>query len=520
MKQYFRYLGPVLITCIFVGAIYLLHHKLKAYSIAQIRESLTQISNWRLLASVGLMVVNYIILVGYDWLALIAIHKPLPVQRTALVSFIGQAVSYNFGALLGGTTVRYRFYSAWGFSFEDIVRLVLMLAVTFWVGALGLCGAVFLVAPPEIPAELLAKMPLKDVRILGALLLGIALSYLVLCFFIRKPVHIFGKEFVFPPPKIAILQALVAGVDLIAAAGCMYVLLPGDLNISFMQFLPSYLMAQVAVVLTHVPGGVGVFELVILHLTQTPREQVVVAAVLCFRVIYFILPLLAAVVLLAIYEARARKHALRDAGRWLSVLSHSIAAWATFGAGVLLLLSTVVPLPAASRALLAAYIPLPLAAVAHWLAALSGALLLFLAYGLEVRQAVAWRWSVCFLTLGLVCALLKGFFWGVALVLLLVLLTVVMAARRFYRRSFFWEARIPLRWLWPSWVVLGFTTALAWTFYHKRLDQVQWWYTGQGLNAASNMRAVVGVGVVLLLMWAWRAWRRTVEKKRHTLPGA
>lgn len=514
MKQYFRYLGPVLITCIFVGAIYLLHHKLKAYSIAQIKESMGQISHWRLLASVGLMIVNYIILVGYDWLALIAIHKPLPVQRTALVSFIGQAVSYNFGALLGGTTVRYRFYSAWGFSLEDIVRLVLMLAVTFWVGALGLCGAVFLVAPPVIPVELLDKMPVKDVRILGAVLLAIAMSYLVACFFVRKPVHIFGKEFVFPPPKIALLQALVAGVDLVAAAGCMYVLLPSDLGISFVQFLPSYLMAQVAVVLTHVPGGVGVFELVILHLTHTPREQVVVAAVLCFRIIYFILPLLAAALLLAVYEARARKDALRDAGRWLSVLSHSISAWATFGAGVILLVFTVLPLGAESRAAMAAYVPMTVAAAAHWLGALSGALLLFLAYGLEVRQAVAWRWSVGFLALGLVCAVLKGFAWGVALVLALILLSVFMARRRFYRRSFFWESRIPFRWLWPTWIVLGSTTGLAWFFYHRWLDKANWWHVEKSFNTASNLRAVVGVSVVLLLVWVWRVWRRRSEKSR------
>ena len=160
MKKYLRYLGPVLITALFVLAIYLLYHKLKAYSIAQIRESIQQVSTGSICFSIGLMIVNYIILVGYDWLALKAIHKSLPLPRVGLVSLVGQAVSYNFGALLGGTSVRYRFYSAWGFSLVEIVRLVLMLAVTFWVGALGLCGVVFLLAPPVIPDELLAKMPI------------------------------------------------------------------------------------------------------------------------------------------------------------------------------------------------------------------------------------------------------------------------------------------------------------------------------------------------------------------------
>ena len=99
MKKYLRYLGPVLITALFVLAIYLLYHKLKAYSIAQIRESIQQVSTGSICFSIGLMIVNYIILVGYDWLALKAIHKSLPLPRVGLVSLVGQAVSYNFGAL-------------------------------------------------------------------------------------------------------------------------------------------------------------------------------------------------------------------------------------------------------------------------------------------------------------------------------------------------------------------------------------------------------------------------------------
>ena len=172
MKKYLRYLGPVLISCLFLLAIYLLYQKLRAYSLEEIRQSIEQVSYFSIGLSIFLTIINYLILVGYDWLALKAIHKSLPLPRVGLVSLVGQSVSYNFGALLGGTTVRYRFYSAWGFSFSEIVRLVLMLAVTFWVGALGLSGLIFLVAPPVMPDELLAKMPIKDIRVLGVLPMG------------------------------------------------------------------------------------------------------------------------------------------------------------------------------------------------------------------------------------------------------------------------------------------------------------------------------------------------------------
>ena len=290
LKRLLRALGPVLVGCIFLGAVYLLYREISKYSLADIRMSLAQISTGSIILSVLLAIINYIILIGYDWLALKGIHKTLPVSRVSLVSFVGQAVSYNFGALLGGSTVRFRFYSSWGFSPMDIVRLVLMLAITFWVGALGLVGAIFMIAPPEIPPELGMHMPL-DIRPLGAILFLIAISYLIVCKFNHKPIHIFGKEFAFPPFKIAVAQAVVAGADLVAAGACLYVLLPPDAHVSFLQFLPTYLMAMVAVVLTHVPGGAGVLEVVILHLT-TASPQAVFAALLCFRVIYYLLPLL------------------------------------------------------------------------------------------------------------------------------------------------------------------------------------------------------------------------------------
>ncbi len=515
MKKYLRYLGPLLVTGIFLLAVYLLYHKLKAYSIAQIRESIQQISYGRIGISLVLMVINYMILVGYDWLALKAIHKKLPLPRVGLVSFVGQAVSYNFGALLGGTSVRYRFYSAWGFSLAEIVRLVLMLAVTFWVGALGLCGVIFLLAPPYIPEELLTNMPIKDVRILGLLLTLVACSYLVLCFTVRKPVHIFGREFVFPAPRIAVAQCVVAGVDIVAAAACMYVLLPGDIGISFLEFLPSYLMAQVAVVLTHIPGGVGVFELVILELSHTSHAQAVFAAVLLFRLIYYIVPLLAAALLLAVYEARQRRSMLREAGRWLSVLSHSISAYLVFVAGLILLVSATLPTAPRTIALLTQWLPMSALGAGHFVCALSGAALLFVAYGLERRQARAFQLATCLLCFGIIGALLKGLAWEPALMVAVVLFAVCLAHRRFYRRSFFWEEPIPAYWLFGALAALGLVFLLGWFLYHPAWDRATTWGFERPFNASRTLRAFIGIAVVLMISWGWRLVLRQRRRRRQ-----
>lgn len=153
----------------------------------------------------------------------------------------------------------------------------------------------------------------------------------------------------------------MAGADLVAAGACLYVLLPPDAHVSFLQFLPTYLMAMVAVVLTHVPGGAGVLEVVILHLT-TASPQAVFAALLCFRVIYYLLPLLLAAVIFAIYEVRQQaiqeSGVLHDAGRWMRAFAPTIMASAVFGIGAILCFYVVLPVSPERLAQIREWIPL------------------------------------------------------------------------------------------------------------------------------------------------------------------
>ncbi len=444
-KRLIRALGPVLITCIFLGAVYLLYKEINKYSIADIRMSLSHISTGSILLSLFLAIINYIILIGYDWLALKGIHKVLPLTKVSLVSFVGQAVSYNFGALLGGSTVRFRFYSSWNFLPIDIVRLVLMLAITFWVGAFGLVGGLFLIAPPDIPVELGMHIPIGP-RLLGSILVLVAVGYLVVCWFMRKPVHILGKEFAFPPFHIAVAQLLVAGADLIAAGACLYVLLPPDSGVSFIEFLPSYLMSMVAVVLTHVPGGAGVLEVVILHLT-TASSQNVLAALLCFRVIYYLLPLLLAAVVFAIYEIRLQavqnSGSLHAVSRWMRLFAPTIMSFAVFAIGMLLCIFVVFPISGGVEEGQGSIATL-LSNAARVLTALSGVLLLFLARGIQHRQQKSCIAVLCTIACGIVTISIYALHWGVVALLLLTAFCVWAVRSRCHRPSSIWKLHISL----------------------------------------------------------------------------
>lgn len=444
LKRLLCTLGPILVGCIFLGTVCLLYREISKYGLTDIHMSLTRISMGSIILSVLLAIINYIILVGYDWLVLESTHKTLPVPRASLVSFVRQAVNYNFSALLGGNAMRFRFYSGWSFSPMDIVRLALMFVVTFWIGALGLVGAIFTIAPPEIPPELGMHMPL-DIRPLGAILLLITISYLVVCKFIHKPIHIFDKEFVFPPFKITAVQAMMAGADLVAAGAYLYVLFPPDAHVSFLQFLLTYLIAMVAVVLTHVPGGAGMLGVVILRLT-TASPRAVFAALLCFCVIYYLPPLLLAAAIFAIYEVRQQaiqeSGVLHDAGHWMRVFAPTIMVSVVFGIGAILCFYVVLPVSPERLAQIRGRIPLDIVEFANMATDVAGVMLLFLARGIQYRQRAAFQLAIAVLCIGVIGPLLHPLSWFVTLVSLIVLPSVLSIRGKCCRPSPLWKLHL------------------------------------------------------------------------------
>ena len=122
-NRYLRILGLVVVLLVFALAIRLLYGILQEYSVRQIIDSVRQIPTKWILAALGLTAVNYGILVGYDFLAVRYVREPLALWKVALASFTGYACSYNIGATLAGTSVRYRLYSAWGMSSLKISSL-------------------------------------------------------------------------------------------------------------------------------------------------------------------------------------------------------------------------------------------------------------------------------------------------------------------------------------------------------------------------------------------------------------
>lgn len=349
MKRVLRLLGPLLVLLVFLGAVWLLYSELRQYRLSDIGAQMrTILASKGFAVAIGLTVLNYLILVGYDLLAVRWVgEKRLSLRRIALASFTGYACSYNFGATLAGTTIRFRLYSAWGMSAVKILELLLILGLTFWFGLFGLAGVVFITNPPRVTGEaqeLVAhqeqaspenhaphaddaqtKERIKDVvaqivriaanmRLWGIVLLAIALGYLSLSLLRWSKIRVRGHELPVPPFRLTLYQFAITSADMAVGGLVLYSLMhqiPGVT--SYMEVLAVYLLVYVAVVLSHVPGGYGVFDagmLFCLRLSSFPVEvprDAVIAAILVFRIIYFWIPLLVAIPLLAANEILLRR---------------------------------------------------------------------------------------------------------------------------------------------------------------------------------------------------------------------
>jgi uncharacterized membrane protein YbhN (UPF0104 family) len=502
MKQMSQRLAPVVGVVIFALAARLLYHELQHYQVRDIWQAFHAIPGWRLWSAIGLTVVNYLVLISYDYLAVRTIRHPLPLRKIALASFTGFATSSNFGSLLGGTSVRYRLYTAWGLSAVEVLQLVVMVGITFWIGIFALAGVLFVTQPFTLPSRLL--LPFDSVRPLGVLLLAVTVGYVGVTRLRKAPVRIRNVQVHVPGTRTALLQVGVVATDLTLAAACLYILVAHDVTVGYGAFLSMYLLAVVAVVLTQVPGGVGVFELVVLTLAVPHASATMVAALLTFRVIYYVLPLGVALLLLLLHEMALRRvlaaRVLQDIGRWAESMAPTLVAWATFVAGTILLVSGATPMLRDRVVPLEHAIPLLLLEASHFVGSLVGSGLLLLARGLQQRLEVAWWLALLLLGVGVAVSLLKGLDYEEAALLTLVLVCLVGCRQHFYCQGSLLYQRFT-----PGWIGIIIMAVLcsvwlgAFAYKHVVYTSELWWTFAFRADASRFLRASVGAAAVLLL---------------------
>ena len=258
-----------------------------------------------------------------------------------------------------------------------------------------------------------------------------------------------------PPFRLAISQVLVGCCDWISAGAVLYMLLPADANITFFSLLCRVCVAQTLGVVSHVPGGLGVFETVMVHaLTPTIPATNLLATLVLLPGYLLPVPLSVAAVSLAganeLLSARgARQMGGAQVGEWLPGIVPQILGWATFVGGAVLLFSGATPPLHGRFAWLNDLLPLPVIQFSHFLNSIVGAGLLILARGIQRRLDVSYVLTIALLTAGILFSLLKGLDYEEAIILAIMLLALLPCRRYFYRKSSLISQRFT-----PGWLVL------------------------------------------------------------------
>jgi uncharacterized membrane protein YbhN (UPF0104 family) len=252
----------------------------------------------------GFIGVSYVMLTFYDFFSLHTIGcGHVPYRVAALASFTSYSIGHNLGAtVFTAGAVRWRIYSAWKLSVADVAKMAFVTGLTFWLGNIVVLGIGMVVEPEAAGA--VDHLPALANQAIGAAGLAIIAGYVL--WLIPRPRTVgIGTWFVtLPGAPLTLVQIGIGVIDLCAGGLALYVLLPVDPAVDFTAVLVIYVAATLLGFLSHSPGSLGVFEAaVLIALPQFAREELV-ASLLLFRCLYFVLPLILALLAMAARELR------------------------------------------------------------------------------------------------------------------------------------------------------------------------------------------------------------------------
>jgi uncharacterized membrane protein YbhN (UPF0104 family) len=296
---------PVVSLALFLGIAWVIHRELAHLSVSAVLDQLRALPRYAVLLAIAGVFASYIVLSGYDWLALHYLRHHLPYPHVLLTSFIAFVFAQNFGATaLTGGAVRYRLYAAHGLGALDIAGITLFSSLTTALGLCTVAGASLLLSPGH-GADVL-HLPGVVIACAGAGLLLLPVMYALLSFHGPKELKWRGWTLRVPQPRVALPQILIGTTDIACVGVLLWLLLPATVGVGPLAFAGIYATAIAAAALSHVPGGLGVLESVIVLALPLVDADRIVGALVAWRVIQYLLPLLVATSAFSVHQLRGR----------------------------------------------------------------------------------------------------------------------------------------------------------------------------------------------------------------------
>lgn len=305
----------------FILAVFMLWWQLHEYSLRDIVHALISIPWINLIAACVACIAGYMALSLYDYLALRYIGARVSWWKWMLAGILGFAISNNAGnAVVSGGAIRYRLYTRWRISGGDILKMITFSGLTFFLG----CSAIVIIGYFLVPTEILNQSVGASIGI-NTLFFACAaavLAYFAITVIFRGKSLKIGKiKFQVPSTSAAFFQTLLGATDTFLAGLVLYCCLLPFVEIPFGTYIGLFVIAQATGVFSQVPGGIGVFESIfLLALPDAVDKADIFGALLAYRIIYYVLPLVGAGGLFFMYE-----HWLRSRmRRWLAAAQEKI----------------------------------------------------------------------------------------------------------------------------------------------------------------------------------------------------
>jgi uncharacterized membrane protein YbhN (UPF0104 family) len=295
------------------AAVWVLWKQLQILEYDAVVAQFDELSGARVLLAVGCTVGAYLTLSIYDQTAFRYIGRQMQFARIMLVAFIAYAFSHNLGfGAVTGNSVRYRFFSQWKVPLVDIARIIVFGGTAYFLGIVTVAGLLILRNADHL--ALATGLPVSTAYLIGV---GSALvGSVYLAWSLLKWPTINMKGVSLPPPGLGIVitQFGAAAVEWGFAAGALFFLLPVHGGLDYWHFIGIFVIAYVSGMISQVPGGLGVFEAVLLLLLPSDiSRETIVAAVITYRAVYFLLPLVIAAAMMVAAEITIHG---RVATRW------------------------------------------------------------------------------------------------------------------------------------------------------------------------------------------------------------
>jgi phosphatidylglycerol lysyltransferase len=449
--------------------------------------------------------VSYTCLMLYDMCATRTLGLDVPVRTAASAGALSYAVSNMLGlSLLTGGTVRMAIYARAGIEKRDVIRVIALASLNFWFGIFVLFALSLLLLPRGIG---LAGVTIPEGLRLG-LPFGVAAGLVCLLIWLSRKHRqlVFGRlSLVLPGARLAIAQLLVAAVDLAACTAIIFVLVPDMGAAAYPAFLAAYTLALGTSVLTHSPGGLGVFEAVMLVLLPDVPRDALAAALIAYRLIYYLLPfvLALAVILFAQREIIGGKVRM-SLPHSRSVAAHTIPTFlaaSAFIVGAVLVWSSAVPDAPGVVSRLAAHLPHTIYSVSHLATSMVGAALMFIGWGLYRRLDAAWFATLALGVTGFLLAMFLGPDWVQASICAALALMLASLRSAFYRQTSLVSEPFSPQWLAAAASVLAITVFTGlWMFRNVAYANDLWWQFVPSGDAPRFLRAALGAGVVVVIL--------------------